>query len=202
MKLRASLSTIAALITVSGLAFMLIGIVIARSPYTHGNLSSQGYDRTEVAIVGEEYPFEGPGLADPFVPTGDQVQDGQLLFFQYGCRSCHGATGTGAIVGEDLDEVSPSEVRREVRDGPKGMPAYSEATLSDEDLELIIAFLRSDPSLSSEAASDEAANPPLNSGEAGYLEGGSLLERIGAILATALDQVSARQTNTAKGIVR
>lgn len=170
MKIRASLVTIVALITISGLAFTLIGVVIARSPYTHGNLSPEGYDRTEVAIVGEEYVFEGLGLADPFAPTGDPVLDGQLLFFQYGCQSCHGSNGTGAIVGEDLDEVSPSEVRREVRDGPEGMPAYSESTLSDEELELIVAFLTS-PSATSQRDISEVARSfwqslafPLDSG--------------------------------------
>ncbi len=202
MKMRASLFTIVALLTISGLAFMLIGIVIARSPYTHGNLSPQGYDRTEVAIVGEEYPFEGLGLADPFSPTGDPVLDGQLLFFQYGCQSCHGATGTGAIVGEDLDEVSPSEVRREVRDGPGGMPAYSASDLSDEDLERIVAFLRSDPGAFSEATDDETSSPPHDLDEAGYLKGGSFLERIGTILTTTLDRIIARQTGVAKGINR
>ncbi len=199
--MRAPFFTVVGLITISGLAFMLIGIVIARSPYTHGNLSAQGYDRTEVAIVGEEYPFEGLGLADPFAPTGDPVQDGRLLFFQYGCRSCHGS-GTGAIVGEDLDEVSPSEVRREVRDGPEGMPAFSETTLSDEELEAIIAFLRSDPSTSSEATDDEATSPPLDSDEAGRVKGGSFLERIGAILATALDRVTTREIGATKGFTR
>ncbi len=158
---KAALSTVVAIITISGLAFTLIGIVISRSPYTHGNLSPQGYSRTQIAIVGEEYPFEGLGLANAFAPTGDSVQDGRVLFFQYGCRSCHGS-GTGAIVGDDLDDVSPSEVRREVRDGPGGMPAYSASILSDEDLELIIAFLRSDTSVSSQTMDGEATNPPLN----------------------------------------
>ncbi len=200
--MRTSLFTIVGLITISGLAFTLIGIVIARSPYTHGNLSPQGYDRTEVAIVGEEYPFEGLGLADPFAPSGDSVQDGQLLFFQYGCISCHGSNGTGAIVGEDLDEVSPSEVRREVRDGPGGMPAYSASLLSDDDLESIIAFLRSDASASSEAAGDEATSLALNSGEAEYLKVRSFLERIGAVLATILDRATAWQTDATKGFMR
>ncbi len=201
MKLRASLLTLACLITISGLAFTLIGIVIARSPYTHGNLSWEGYDRTEIAIVGEEYSFDGLGLAAPFALTGDPVQDGRLLFFQYGCKSCHGL-GKGAIVGEDLDDVSPSEVRREVRDGPGGMPAYSASDLSDEELEAIIAFLKSDPSKSSEATDDETTSPTLDSDEAGYVKGGSFLERIGAILATALDRVTARQTDATKGFTR
>jgi len=166
---RAALSTVVAIITVSGLAFTLIGIVIARSPYTHGNLSPEGYDRTEIAIVGEEYAFEGLGLADSFAPTDDPVADGQLLFFQYGCKSCHGS-GTGAIVGDDLDEVSPSDVRKAVRDGPKGMPAFSASTLSDEELELIVAFLTS-PSLTSQHDVGEIARSiwqslafPLGSG--------------------------------------
>ncbi len=199
--MRTSLFTVVGLIAISGLAFTLIGIVIARSPYTHGNLSPQGYDRTEVAIVGEEYPFEGLGLADPFAPSGDSVQDGRLLFFQYGCRSCHGS-GTGAIVGDDLDDVSPSEVRREVRDGPGGMPAYSASLLSDDELESIIAFLRSDASVSSEAKDDEAVNLPLNSGEAGYPKGGSFLKRIGAVLASILDRAAAWQTDATKGLLR
>ncbi len=71
------------------------------------------------------------------------MQDGRALFFQYGCASCHGFEGGGGILGEDLDDASPSEIRSEVRDGPKGMPAFDEAHLTDEDLEKIVAFLTS-----------------------------------------------------------
>src|SRR3990172_5915413 len=116
-------STIIGLVTISGLAFTLIAIVIARSPYTHGNLSPEGYNRTKITLVGEEQPFEGLGLADPqLAQTGDPIQDGRALFFQYGCASCHGFQGEGAVVGKDLEDASPSEIRREVRDGPEGMP--------------------------------------------------------------------------------
>lgn len=150
--MRASISTVAGMVTISGLAFMLIAIVIARSPYTHGNLSPQGYDRTEVAIVGQEYPFDGLGLADPELGrTGDPVLDGRALFFQYGCASCHGFEGGGGILGEDLDDASPSEIRREVRDGPEGMPAFDEGHLTEEDLEKIVAFLTS-PSASQDSS--------------------------------------------------
>lgn len=132
------------LFAISGLAFMLIGIVIARSPYTHGNLSPAGYDRTEIAYVGEEQPFEGLGLANArFAQTGDPLQDGQALFFRYGCPGCHGLRAQGGAVGPDLLGASASKLRREVRDGPKGMPAYDPSSLSDEDLESIIAFLKS-----------------------------------------------------------
>lgn len=137
-------ATIVGLLTISGLAFILIAIVIARSPYTHGNLGPQGYDRTEIARVGEEHPFEGLGLADPqLARTGDPVEEGRALFFQYGCVSCHGLGGRGGVVGDDLEDVSMSDVLEEVRDGPKGMPAFVNSVLSDEDLEKIAAFLTS-----------------------------------------------------------
>lgn len=129
---------------ISGLAVTLIAIVIARSPYTHGNLSPTGYNRTEIAYVGAEHPFEGLPLADPSLAlTGDPVQDGRALFFRYGCASCHGLKAQGGAVGPDLTDASASKIRREVRDGPKGMPAYSTSALSDEDLEKIISFLKS-----------------------------------------------------------
>jgi mono/diheme cytochrome c family protein len=150
----ASLLTLLAL---SGLAFMLIAIIIARSPYTHGNLSSGGYDRTEVAYVGQEYDFEGVGLADPdSAMTGDPVQDGSVIFVQYGCASCHGFSGQEGLIGEDLDDASPSEILREVRKGSEGMPAYGESLLTDEEVEKIVAFLKAvDQQTSNEGAIEE-----------------------------------------------
>ncbi|MFQ6673109.1 MAG: c-type cytochrome, partial [Candidatus Tectimicrobiota bacterium] len=133
-------------IMMSGLAFTLIAIVIARSPYTHGNLRPEGYNRTEIAYVGEEPPFEGLGLADPRVAsTGDPVQDGRALFFQYGCASCHGLKGQGGAVGLelDLDDLSLVDFHKEVRRGPKGMPAFMEGVLTDEEIDEMYAFLES-----------------------------------------------------------
>jgi mono/diheme cytochrome c family protein len=137
-------STIFGLITISGLAFTLIAIVISRSPYTHGNLSPQGYHRTEIALVGEEQPFEGIGLADPqLARTGDPVQDGRALFFQYGCTSCHGLKGEGEAVGKAISGDSALKITSKVREGPKNMPAFHTSVLSDSDLQKIIAFLQS-----------------------------------------------------------
>ena len=137
-------STIAGLITISGLAFTLIAIVIARSPYTHGNLSPQGYGRTEIAVVGEEQPFEGLGLADPrLAQTGDPAQDGHALFFQYGCASCHSLQGKGGAVGKDLSKADAEEILEKVRQGPETMPPFDASLLPDSDLQKLIAFLRS-----------------------------------------------------------
>ena len=98
MRLRFSVppGPVIGVVMMSGLAITLIGVIIARSPYTHANLRPQGYSRTDVAYVGEEYVFEGVPLAKPAdAQTGDPVHDGGLLFFRYGCASCHGLQGSG-----------------------------------------------------------------------------------------------------------
>lgn len=132
-------------VAISGLALTLIAIVIARSPYTHGNLTSAaGYTRTKVAYVGETYLFEGMPLKHPEqAQTGDPVRDGALLFFQYGCAGCHSVNGSGGPVGKDLRGDSANKISTKVRDGPKGMPAFSSDSLPDADLQKLIAFLQS-----------------------------------------------------------
>ena len=137
-------STIAGLITISGLAFTLIAIVIARSPYTHGNLSPEGYHRTEIAYLGQEDPYEGLPLADPrLAQTGDPVANGRALFLRYGCASCHGLKGQGQAVGKDLGKAGSEEISQKVRQGPKTMPVFQTSVLSDSDLQELIAFLQS-----------------------------------------------------------
>ena len=131
-------------IMMSGLAFTLIAVIIARSPYTHGNLRPEGYNRTDIIYLGEEHPFTGIGLADPrLASTGDPVQDGRVLFFGYGCASCHGLQGKGGAVGKNLSSANSEEISDNVRQGPKTMPAFETETLSDGDLAKLIAFLKS-----------------------------------------------------------
>ena len=143
-RLRVPPGPILGAVMMSGLAFTLIVVIISRSPYTHGNLSAEGYDRTDIIYVGQEHQFEGPGLADPSgALTGDPVQDGRILFFANGCASCHGLQGQGGAVGKDLAKSNSEEISQEVRKGPKTMPAFESGVLSDADLEKLIAFLES-----------------------------------------------------------
>jgi mono/diheme cytochrome c family protein len=131
---------------ISGLAFTLVVVVIAQSPYTHGNLRPEGYDRTDIAFVGDDLPYHGFSLADPeSARTGDPVRDGLSIFVGSGCASCHGLTGQGAAVGADLDldDLDLVDLRKEVRKGPKQMPAFLEQVLSDEEIEKVFAFLES-----------------------------------------------------------
>ncbi len=142
--LRAPPGPILGAVMMSGLAFTLIVVIIYRSPYTHGNLSPEGYNRTDIIYVGQEHPYTGIGLADPSVAnTGDPVQDGRSLFFGYGCASCHGLSGQGQAVGKDLSKSDSEEISKEVRKGPKTMPAFGAETLPEADLEKLIAFLKS-----------------------------------------------------------
>lgn len=129
---------------ISGLAFGLVVGIIGRSPETHANVRPEGFDRTPITYVGEEYPFTGLGLADPSLVTDvDQSARGRLLFLSNSCATCHSLGSQGGVVGPDLDpgELTPSEFRRDVRAGPKGMPAFMEEVISDDDLEAIYAFL-------------------------------------------------------------
>jgi len=131
-------------IMMSGLAFTLIAVIIARSPYTHGNLRPEGYNRTDIIYLGEEHPFDGIPLADPgLASAGDPAQNGRVLFFGYGCASCHGLQGKGGAVGKNLSRANSEEISDNVRQGPKTMPAFDPSVLPDSDLQKLIAFLKS-----------------------------------------------------------
>ena len=144
-------------IVMSALAFTLIGVILARSPYTHHNLEPEGYDRTELTSFDEPYPpYKGPGLANPeLAHTGDPVRDGEALFFGNGCASCHGLGGRGAVLGGELDIDEFADLLKDVRRGPKGMPGFAEEVLSDEDVEKLFAFLEASAAEASNASAAE-----------------------------------------------
>src|SRR3990172_1274304 len=131
-------------IMMSGLAFTLIAVIIPRSPYTHGNLQPEGYNRTEIIYLGQEHPFTGIGLADPsLASTGDPAQNGRVLFFGYGCASCHGLQGKGGAVGKNLSSPNNKKISQKARQGPKTMPSFDSSVLPDSDMQKLIAFLKS-----------------------------------------------------------
>ncbi len=128
MRFPVRLAPVLGAIMISGLAFTLVVVIIAQSPYTHGNLRPEGYNRTDIIYVGDDLPYRGFSLANPeLARTGDPVRDG-LAIFVAGCASCHGLDGQGGAVGPalDLDELSVADLRKDVRKGPKGMPAFLE----------------------------------------------------------------------------
>jgi mono/diheme cytochrome c family protein len=130
---------------ISGLAFGLIVGVVARSPETHANVRPEGFDRTPISYVGEEIPYTGMALASPaLVAAADPAARGRLLYLRYGCATCHGLASQGGVVGPnlDLEDLDREDFHPVVRRGPGGMPAFTEEILSNDDLDLIYAFLK------------------------------------------------------------
>lgn len=132
-----------ATITVITAAGMVI--VFVRAPVANTHITDpDGYDRTVVNYLDLSYPYAGFGLNDPSAAqTGDPIADGVTLYFRFACGACHGLAGQGAVVGPSLiGEIgSLGSFSEDIREGPKGMPGYDEATISDDDIEKIYRFL-------------------------------------------------------------
>ena len=98
------------------------------------------YSRSEISTVGfAAHSPSGWVLAN--IPD-EQAEDAGLQYYvASGCASCHGLLGEGNVIGPDLVESSPSEIRRESRGGPGGMPSYDNPGLLDEQLALISDYL-------------------------------------------------------------
>lgn len=139
---------LAGLLIVVTLASVLIGVIVLRSPDTHGNLWETvpvGYTRTSVTLVGQEVGDveltldhhkrlqEGNGFA---------MERGRAVYLSRSCATCHGLDARGGPVGPSLAGSSPEIVRRMVREGRGGMPAYIDAHLSEADLAALVAYLR------------------------------------------------------------
>ena len=76
------------------------------------------------------------------------VQQGRLLYTNFGCYACHGYEGQGAaITGPRIapDPLPMAAFTEVIRRPPNVMPAYSPDVLSDEDLQRIHTFLQSIP---------------------------------------------------------
>ena len=129
---------VAAVITATGMV-----VVFSRSPLTHTNLGdAEGYTRTKVAYLDEEFSFMGFGLERPGITdTGDPVNDGAALWARAGCMACHGPKAAGGIIGPDLSGIEQGDFARRVRGGPGVMPAFGADMLSDGDLAAIYAWL-------------------------------------------------------------
>jgi mono/diheme cytochrome c family protein len=126
-------------VAVSGLALTLIVAVIARSPYTHGNLSPAGYDRTEVVYLGEKLPMQRDAVAKDL--RGDPAKQGQALFVGLNCAGCHGLKGQGGVFAPVIIRTDAATLASRTSKGQDGMPSYE--GLTDQDLKAVLAYLKS-----------------------------------------------------------
>lgn len=96
-------------------------------------------------------PWTGwPQIEPPLIPEGveitERVEQGRLLFAQYGCNSCHPIAGHGPRVGRDFSQRqgiwSLAEIRSFILRPPPGvaMPSY-QGRLAGDDLERVVEFV-------------------------------------------------------------
>ena|SRR5438552_2862403 len=76
-------------------------------------------------------------------PTPPSAGSGQAVFERY-CNVCHpgGGRGAGPSLIPLLPRLTDDQVRAVVRRGRARMPAYNQATISDDSLSDLIAYMR------------------------------------------------------------
>jgi cytochrome c553 len=140
-------TTYVAVVVLVGLTLIA---VLGRSPDTRANFqeSPAGYDRTDVSLIGERGAFQGL--------VSELGESPQAIYVGAGCANCHGLSGEGAVVGPDIWGKNFEDMLEVVRDGEHGMPAFDDERLSDEQVELLTAYLNE----LREQAESRAAAPP------------------------------------------
>ncbi|MFN8497087.1 MAG: c-type cytochrome [Anaerolineae bacterium] len=76
-------------------------------------------------------------------PAGDTVGRGAAIYFAQGCQLCHGAVGNAP---GQLGLRDTRELQEAVRQGRRGMPHYSQAHVSDTQLNDLVAYVNTFPS--------------------------------------------------------
>ncbi|MGQ9677043.1 MAG: c-type cytochrome [Chloroflexota bacterium] len=94
---------------------------------------------TACAPAGSPTPTVPGATPTPLAAIGDVARGEEL--FKKTCAECHSRPG---MMPEDLATLSPKQIRQTVRQGKNGaMPSFSESELSDQDLNDIIAYIKS-----------------------------------------------------------
>ena len=88
-----------------------------------------------------------PGPAAVYSQDSDEaVREGRALFESHQCWQCHGYEGQGSAAGVRIaPTLYPFEAFARLVRHTNVMPAYSPNVLSDEQLRLIFAYVRSIP---------------------------------------------------------
>lgn len=95
-----------------------------------------------VSIAAAQTPAPAPNNA---VPPGNAA-NGKKVFTEYGCYECHGYDGHGGVGSKLAPNPAPfAYVASYVRKPTRGMPAYSQKFLKDQDIADIYAYLLTVP---------------------------------------------------------
>lgn len=90
----------------------------------------------------------GHGIVVPRIPavhSSHALARGRVIY-EANCQACHGASADGATVGygwiaPGLRAATPLQIAEAVRTGPAMMPRFDERTLSNADLDALIAYV-------------------------------------------------------------
>ena len=103
------------------------------------------------------------GLSATATPTPpaslSSAEQGEKLYLTKGCSGCHGLRAEGSDIAPALPGHSADQVRRQVRNPQRAMPAFGPGQVSDEELDLLVAYVES---LEARASHSEPTALPLD----------------------------------------
>lgn len=119
---------LASVATLAGVA------IIIRVAFDSGEEATLTFAPTAVSKVVED---EGEEHLEEIISRGRE------LYLSVGCAACHGQNAEGSSIGPALPGHTEEQVKSQVRNPIKNMPAFSQAQIDDEGLDAIAAYITS-----------------------------------------------------------
>jgi ubiquinol-cytochrome c reductase cytochrome c subunit len=125
--------------------YLRTGYMPLLDPYRQPRRSRPSFTDAQIdALVAYVASFgSGPAIPEPH-PENGSLSAGLRLFTEH-CAGCHQVVGEGGFltggVAPPLEDATPAQIAEAVRIGPYLMPRFSETTLSDAELDSIIAYV-------------------------------------------------------------
>ena len=137
------------------------------------------YSQKEIAAMAAYVASLGPG---PDVPSKEQVdyskanpaEGGEI--YRTNCAMCHNFAGSGGALtrgkyAPSLKGVTPEHIYEAMLTGPQSMPVFGENTVTPEDKQAIIAFLKTTGSEPAPGGASLGKIGPVSEGAVGWLVG-------------------------------
>ncbi len=143
-----------------------------------GHRGAQLPQATIDALVAYVVSVQPGGPPIPIVVTDGDATHGQTLFRE-NCMHCHGATASGAAIGDQqwapsLADATITQVAEAIRIGPSEMPSFGEAQLTPSDVDDIATYLSQQRAAGGPHGLPEPASGPVPEGLLGWLTAGAL----------------------------
>lgn len=129
----------------------------------------------EIAALAAYVASLGPGPSipqeDQYSPTGlsaEEVAEGGEIF-RTNCSACHNYAGLGGALPEGryappLTDVEPRHIYEALRIGPQQMPVFTQENLSDQEVRMVIAYLKDLDQQPNRGGMDLGGNGPVGEG--------------------------------------